>query len=827
MARSESESSLSGSAFELIDTDGESRYEHDDAGSSVPSLLDLPDDVTSLAEDTDHSGDESEREEDAPINLPAVEQAVNNAFDTPTIGRSSALLLDIIDNPLTQAIEFEEPFPSLNAETIFAKHTVTDFDEEEISSTTKKLFLSSPPKRMAVTIRQTMTKQGLSTREPLRILYVGSHSAKEDIIRKIASSVTASVNRSKKGQNHRSVSSQLYNVVPVSAFGSERTPEIELMHSSVYQIKVEDCLMAKALRFEDVPEKPDVIKLDLEDHVSYHSVPEGDEFIVEPAWDLPHVAVTYCSDTDDLVARRTLSLATKFMGRHGVPCIAISHQQLFHRGVAMSIDQHGVHMCLESRDTRGRGSIIHRRLPVDLASFLNIDARQMNRNLAYLTGLHDTLDTLALVTMKKIDNGASQLGDLEKSSWGASDSIRSLRKRNVLDGRVLIPALFGLLIFSVLVGVRSGISSYRISSTSAISVNSKVISTVPMSTGSSAIAPPVASITSTATSVMVNTSTKTITVTRSQATGANSLAIVPSMELGKLFQSSAKQTANKSSLCSAEILGPREILIRIPSATMLSWLNKEAISVNVTRGNASVDTERAYSTDDGVVLLLAHNQVYGILNISVITTRKPRINETFQIDFGDDILRTMAAKYSVLFGNAADISAEKYGQTVKFVGSLVNRTLSVSKTAFGDLDETKNLALQQAFAATACTTDAAKSIAQELSYRGASILEAASDHINQTTAKLSASWAEQGEPNTKLWKARVAARLLQYRLQGRSADYKLYNERARAHSITTARAKNTGKSDGCVGCSRKERRHAEKEAKREAGRISRAGRVGA
>jgi len=66
MARSESENSLVESAYEFIDTDGESRDDRDDATDSVASIDfgGRPDDVASLADDTDQSEDESTREED-------------------------------------------------------------------------------------------------------------------------------------------------------------------------------------------------------------------------------------------------------------------------------------------------------------------------------------------------------------------------------------------------------------------------------------------------------------------------------------------------------------------------------------------------------------------------------------------------------------------------------------------------------------------------------------------------------------------------------------------------------------------------------------------
>jgi len=712
-----------------------------------------------------------------------------------------------MEKPLVQSIEFEEPYDQIDAETISAKHTVTDFNEEETASTAQQMSLPSPPKRMAVTIRQTMTKQGLSTRDPLRILYVGSHSAKQDIIHKIASSVTASVDGWKSGQSSRVSPSQLYNVVPVSAFGSEKTPEIELMHSSGYQIKVEDCIMAQSLKFEDVPEKPDVIKLDLEDHFSYHSVPEGEGFIVEPAWELPHIAVTYCSDTDDLEARRTLNLARKFMSRHGVPCIVISHKQLFHRGVSMSLDQHSIHMCLESRDPRGRGSIIHRRLPVDLASFLNIDARQMNRNLAYLTGLHESLDTpAAFSTLKRAENTSSNPRDLEKSSYSVGDSINFVRNRSAAEWRALIPV--GLLFLSVLTAVLTGLPNYRFSSNPAISVNSKVMSAVPMSTSSSIIPPPVASVTSTSTSIVVNTSTKTVTVTHAQSPGPNSLAVVPSSEIGKLFHAAQNKPMNKSSLCTAEILGAREILIRIPSATMLSWLNKEALSVNITRGNASVDTERAYSTDDGVVLLLARNQAYGVLNISIITTKKPRVNETFQVDFGSNIWQSFIEKYSSV---AMDLGAT-YEKTFAAMSKYANDAHVTSKFALENIEAARKIVSEQASSAKTRVAEIAKVLTEEATTRSTIISNEVATQLNEAESKLleySGSLEELRQPFARgLLRAQVRSKLLWLKMQGKHEEHARYQAAARAHAI---RAK-TGK-EKCSRVDKKATRKAAKAAK--------------
>ncbi len=52
-------------------------------------------------------------------------------------------------------------------------------------------------------------------------------------------------------------------------------------------------------------------------------------------------------------------------------------------------------MCLESRDPAV--PTIAQRLPIDLASFTNIDARQMNRNISYLTGLVEPVEETAVL----------------------------------------------------------------------------------------------------------------------------------------------------------------------------------------------------------------------------------------------------------------------------------------------------------------------------------------------------------------------------------------------------------------------------------------------
>ncbi|KAH8801600.1 hypothetical protein F5884DRAFT_862293 [Xylogone sp. PMI_703] len=802
---------LGESAYEFVDTDSESR---DGATESIASTdFGRPDDIASLA-DTEQSEEESEAEEEEHAHVSTIVPTLDNSLITPTV-RNSAIFAEELEKPMAQSIEFEEPL-SLGAETISVKHTVADYNEEETQEIVQRINLRQPPERLLATIRQTMTKQGLSTAEPLRIIYIGSHSAKQDIIRKIASSVTVSVD-SKKGVNRRQSRSQLYNVVPVTAFGSASTPEIELMHSSEYQILVDDCVYAKAESFEEAPEKPDIIKLTLEDNFSYHSVPDGDQgFIVEPQWELPHIAVFYCDENDDIEVRRTRTLARKFMGRHGVPSIVISHKQLFDKASCMTLDQHSIHMCLESRDPRGRGNIIHQRLPIDLFSFLNIDARQMNRNLAYLTGLHDIdessdnkCSTTSADASEKI---VANVPDIEKPRFSFSDSIDSIRHRAArAEWRVGLWPLTLLLLSVSLTATFNYLTAQRSPPVPAISINSKTPTIVIMSTEVVAtVATPNTPTSSSTPSIATAVSTKTITVVESTHTGTRSLSVIPSKDLKPSTRNprASEKPENKTTPpCSAEVIGDAEILIRMHSDTKLSWLTKEALSVNITRGNTTIDIDRVYSSDDGIVLLLPKKEAYGVMNITVITTRKPRVNQTFQVDFGTNmyqelhnILETIRAIIKTGAGNLEAALAELNRVTERFMNDQQQHSAEYA-------EETIKKAQLQAASVWGW-------IKSETAKRGSKVSENVESHFEEAQARLNNM---KGPVANGILKAQIQSKLFWLKLQGKMAEYEGYKIRAAnfVSKVTGNQEEPTKKTQKTAKHAKREHREAKKAARKE------------
>jgi hypothetical protein len=775
--------SLGESGYDFIDTDEESRG----AGTeSITSDFGRPDDVASLA-DTEQSfieDSESERSH-ATGGIPAF-TGLDGPTHTPTMSRTEAGFIEDGDRTMAHSIEFEEPL-SIGDENVSVKHTVADFDEESTARIAQKMVLQDPPKRLVATIRQTMTRQGLSTREPLRILYVGCHTAKQDIIRKIASSVAASVGNGRNSvlPGHRS--SQLFHVVPITAFGSEKPPEIELMQSSGYQIKVEDCLDAINVKFEDNSEKPDVLKIFLDDDDCYQSIPDGMGFKVHPTWEIPHVAVFYCSENDTVEMRKVRTIAKTFMTRHKVPSIVISHKQLFDKPFAgMALDQHAIHMCLESRDPNGPRNIIHQRLPIDLDSFKTIDARQMNRNLAFLTGLHEPLDTpVASVATSKVVPPPTAL-DIEKTSYSLGESVSFLRRpRTGAEWRALLPV--GFFLFSVFAIVFTGSWKYRIAGNHTVSINGNPTFTEPTSSiSTTAMTPTLEGPTShiTSTSTMTHTATKTITVVQSGSPVVNGLALQPPMELVPVIE-------EKSTVCTAEILGDREILIRIPEATKLSWLTKEALSLNVSRENEKVEPERVYTTVDGIILQLARDEAYGVLNISIVTTRKPKINEIFGVDFGPDWTHDFKGLFWARLHDQVQTTSSLINNTVsrwrKYAEKAIFQSDFLTELTRQRLEGVNKLAADQAVESSKQYTETAKGFSLKLAKWSAILSKEVGMQINEAQNRIVRIREEfhalQNHPvrepfDSVLVRAQVRSRLYWLKLRGKYVEYREYEQRA-------------------------------------------------
>lgn len=673
--------SLEESTYDIIDTDGESR-DDDRTESEASTDVERPDDLTSLA-DTERSIEESDDENNlATDSIPAF-LGLDGQVETPRLAGSLAY----------KSIEFEED--ASHPDVVSVKHTVVEFGEERTAKIVKNMSLHGTPRRLRATVRQTMTKQGLSTTEPLRILYIGSHSARDDIIHKIASCVTASTQNSDDWREApKEAPSRSYTVVPINAFGSSSNsaPEVTLVDSvGGYQINVQDCTSAINLKFENEPDKQDIIKLTIENNFSYHSVPEKADFTVEPPWTLPHVAIFYCTENDSVEARRSRTFARTFMSRHNVPSIVISHEQLFDRNMGpMVLDQHAIHMCLESRDVHDSRSMIHQRLPIDLASFLNIDARQMNRNLAYLTGLYEVENTIPSSRKSSLPQGNTQ--DIEKTSYGLGESVSFLRARTGAQWRALLPV--GLLLIGVFSAALTGFSQYRsalVTSPPSRGMATGVTDITPTSVVPMILSSSVADITSTRVSTSTKTSTRTVTVTSSKAAVPNSLALMPYLDFKGIpdaIRESLTMSSNKSYFCEAAVMpGNRRFRLYTCNASKANVEKDEApdVVVNRTSDGAAVKVKVLEKTPPYWEYSVPVNYRHGILNVTVLSAKSPKCNSMFQLDLGLSPMETYLGSMSSLcagFGHGMSVIGTMLDQTLISTERQVSTAKNYSAAAF-------------------------------------------------------------------------------------------------------------------------------------------------
>ncbi|TQN72747.1 hypothetical protein CSHISOI_02712 [Colletotrichum shisoi] len=646
------DTALGESTYELINTDDESQDGRATEAESTSSFdYARIDDVHSLAgteqtedmanqSDTDSNSDDEENAAEDRSRASSIQYAEQSLLSpssrvaTPPLDIERTVNASSQNTPLVQSIEFDEAQGPLQFKQVAVKHTIHSFTEDKSASIAAALSFPDRSKRLFAAVRQTMASDFLATKEPLRIMYTGSHGAKHDIIYKISSAFTASASTDECGITE---DDGIYNVVPISSRASAKVPEVELMKTSQYQIKVENCTAAREIvyRGEHFPGET-VYSITIDGDRTFQSAFAPSGSIIEPAWSLPHVAIFYVTENDDETAQKTRVAAWQFMQRHSVPCIFISNAELFYQPTASwndMIDQHAIHLCVESSD-RASPSV---RLPIDLTTFLNIDARQMNRNLAYLTGLYDA----AGETAKRGD------ADLCVHAMKTLRNIRQCAIDATYDFDLWSFGQTAMLSLGVIAAAM--LCNYLMAGSPA-----PALSTVTSITSSAQVTSTASASVSTSTITINLTSTTTIRVPQAKTSPSNT-AVAPFAELAD-FLADKFPESQKAYVCSAEKFGRNEILIKIPSGTKTSWLAKDSITIDVLKGERSVKTKFS-SIDEGILIEIPKSEAYGVLTIAVNTTRKPKVNETFLVDFGKTNLERCVGYGKLVADHVLDLAS--------------------------------------------------------------------------------------------------------------------------------------------------------------------------
>lgn len=647
------DSGLSESSFELIprDTDENSQDDRTDTLSDslyeqerfphpdeVQAFNGLDDASTGLASSMASDSEPDEAEDDESL---------------------SVAFLPNLRTPFTQSsvlrpIEFREPEDvDIHIDKISVKHTIKEFNEDEAAQVVEtfdlddSLVVDEVPRRLSATIRQTMSQRCLSTKEAFRVLYVGDEAVKGEIILKISRAITcSSSNDYNENKTLCRNTEGVYNIVPVT-FGPSMDRDVELMEASGFQIKVDTCLNAEEIPIQGGYFREDIVYSLTVDGGNggkkYKSVPAGgpEGFRVQPFWILPHIVVVYCSEDDDEHTQKIQEATRAFCKRHAVPTLYISDHPAFMSPVAKRwldcTHEHAVHLSLQSRELK-----TEHRFPIDLTSFLNIDNRQMNQNLAYLTGLEEAPPAADEKSKVVSSQKPRVFGDKRwnayvqkgKQHFAASNYNERFYPILLFTWLTVLSTLLGILITATMPSTDS-ISTEHLTGVSMSHVPSMLHNTPSAAT---------------ATITVRHTSTKTVRV-----------ATLETPSFGGFLSDIAHTVSSempKSTACSVQIYSSTEILIKIPAGTKESWLAKGAIDIDVFRGGNLIPS-RLSTVDEGILVQIPFKESHGVLNVSIVTTRKPKINETVAINFGTPRIYEILDAAKSAFHSAA----QKVGST--------------------------------------------------------------------------------------------------------------------------------------------------------------------
>ncbi len=233
----------------------------------------------------------------------------------------------------------------------------------------------------------------------------------------------------------------------------------------------------------------------------------------------------------------------------------------------------------------------------------------------------------------------------------------------------------------------------------------------------------------------------------------------------------------------------------------------------------TVETERAYSSDEGIILLLAKKEAYGVLNISITTTKRPRVNETFQLDFGNTASQTwqsLVETLSSLLPEDVYPDSQTLDHILQSAGNMAEEARIHSQSTLHKLEEVSRLAMEQVTLASSNLAETAKLLSLEAAKRSAIISKEVGIQLAKAEAKLSKklkSLEHLRDPlDEHIMKAQIQSKLFWLRLQGKDDEHREYERRAT--EVTRQRVEESKKA--VVERKKKCARAAKKAAKKEA-----------
>ncbi|KAJ5893504.1 hypothetical protein N7495_005195 [Penicillium taxi] len=621
-----------------------SRSEPTDAGSIIDQAT--PDDVASLdgrstssevdgieveedqgqdgenQENNESEDDESESEQD--------DGHDNDQDDNQSLAESHRFALHyhktpsgsgIEDSNLTtrtafrqsvDSIEFVEPDKWPEMERVELKHTIRIFQDAELADMKVPQSFDSAHSILTATVQQTMAKTGMELDKPFRVLYIGRPEFRNIILDKIGDVL---VSNSSAGSPTSSAESSRYHVVPTS-FGAGAVPNFAELLPIHVQLVVDECVVATAKSTD----QHSPVSLTFKNRPSCRSWWDGENYRVSSVtdWTLPDMAIIFVSNNDDVAAIQTQRLTHNFLDRHGIPAMVISEEPLWNNKPRnIPLNHNSLHMCLESRHHQTGEISVLQRYPIDLKTFESIAPDQLNRNLASLMGLYPKKAVkITTDSPKSLDSWT--FADLEKysRSWILPYVSCAPKWGNLLS--LLTLTLISAIALSIGYTAFNYVAIF-LSQFLAESALSRAISPT--------------------TTPIFSTSALNVDYERQ-----SSLILRPSGHLQDLKDLSSDCLNDRFAGLDLELsktpdsfeiktLGDCHVIIRTPR-NLASSRKQPPFNVSVYRGERMLDYQLSWLLDGVYTLVLAREDAWGLVNLTITAKSKSMSPQTTVLDFG-------------------------------------------------------------------------------------------------------------------------------------------------------------------------------------------------
>ncbi|RPA80728.1 hypothetical protein BJ508DRAFT_125040 [Ascobolus immersus RN42] len=530
---------------------------------------------------------------------------------------------------------FDEP--TADAQTSVSKVIREISNQNHVTNVVTALHLRTEgqelPESLRITAKQTMGPETLKVDGPFRLMIVGSSMPMESIIEKIGGALAVTALDSSTSSIDDEQRASRFNIVPVSSFCTDNSPEVELIESFGLEMEVDVCSTATCIKGERNTETYSLTMVSNKTVV--YKFEAGQPPIVEPrSYKLPHFAVVYCSESDDAAIKQTRLHARSFLRKHEVPMVVITDSTSIDKALTEvhQIDHRTLHLCIESGDTQARPTV-HKRLPVDLKTFASLDVRQMNRNLAVLTGLYEKQEPTDRESESMEPSTIfEKKADMEKGIW----SLWFDRLSNLEIGG-FFGVLGWLLAFTVFVTAIIGNSYLKAPQERAVASVSTSQNSIPSIFSP---APKKAVTPSSKSSInFPNDISSVLTGSGSTSTSTSSAASCSAKpEWNTLLLDAAGLSGNESQDFKLHIIGEQHILLRPPHKFSVMKKTPQFI-IDVNRNEQFISSEVSKLFDGVYAIQIPKEDAWGVMNVTVSTKSKPIIKEVFELDFGTPWLK--------------------------------------------------------------------------------------------------------------------------------------------------------------------------------------------